>query len=103
MVRDLGVYEGIKMFYDSDMHDMNIVFGNAKKKLLPNGDVIKPLDLYKESVDKESLIMENENFRLPTINDYKRKVSVTWIVGGPEDEQVYKDAIDYIKHQFDLI
>ena len=102
MVEKLGEYEGIGVFHDNDMGDMSIVFGDAKSKRMPNGDVIKPFDLYKKSIKREPFIPDNEDFRLPKLSDHKRKIKVKWIIGGPKDLQVYKDAIDYVSQQFSL-
>lgn len=98
----LGEYEGIKIIYDSEMGEMNMLFGSAKKRKLPSGEEYVPLDVYKESVEREPFITDNEDFRKPEEKDLKREVKITWIIGGSNDVNAYKGAIDYIKTQFTL-
>jgi len=103
MVRGLGEYEGIRMFHDDEMYDKNIVFGDAKKRKMANGEMFVPMDEYKKAIKEEPFIPDNSKFRLPKVSDHKKEVKVTWIIGGSEDVEVYKDAIDLIKRSFSLL
>ena len=101
MVTSLGEYRLIKMFHDSEVHDTKIVFGNAKKKNI-GGKVIKPLEVYKESINNEPMIPQNKNFRPTEIKDFEREIKVSWIIGGPKEVGVYKEAIDLIYEKFNV-
>ena len=101
MVTSLGEYRLIKIFHDSDFGETKIVFGDAKKRKKGN-ELIKPIDLYKESVKEEPKIPQNKMFRPMEVNDFEKCIKVTWIIGGPKDVEVYKEAIDLIYEKFNV-
>jgi len=91
----LGEYRGVVIFHDPEMGASEILAGSEGRKKLPSGTVYSPLEEYKNSIDTEPFREHNDDFS--AVSSFGEKVVIKWIVGGPEDMQVYKDAIDLIK------